>query len=57
MCAAQVLLASGVPVVGAGFELSSPLSMGPEHLAAVCWLRTPELIEGELRGFRIREFE
>jgi len=95
--AARVLLGSGVPVVCAGFELSSPVSMGAEHLAAIeqhdtplarhlvagarpwlkhwtrsfpddegfhpwdsaaiCWLRTPELIESELRGFRIREVE
>lgn len=33
--AAQILLASGVPVVCAGFELSSPVSMGAEHLAAI----------------------
>ena len=95
--AARVLLEAGVPVVCAGFELSSPIAMTAEHLdavaahdtplarwldagarpwlahwtetfpadagfhpsasAAICWIRSPELITSERRGWRIRELE
>lgn len=95
--AARILLESGVRVVCAGFELSSPVSMTAQHLqaiaahdtalarhlftgahpwlehwtqsfpadlgfhpwdsAAICWLRTPELFQSELRGWRIRDVE
>jgi len=95
--AARVLLESGVPVVCAGFELSSPIEMTAAHLdaiaahdtplarwldegarawlahwtetfpadegfhpwdsAAICWIRSPELITSERRGWRIREVE
>ncbi len=95
--AARILLESGVPVVCAGFELSSPISMTAAHLetigahgtplarhltdgaqpwlehwlrsfpddagfhpwdsAAIAWLRTPDLIESEVRGWRIRDVE
>ena len=91
--AARLLLESGVPVVCAGFELSSTVAMTARHLerisaagtplarhlaelsrpwldywtrtfpadqgfhpwdsAAICWLRAPELIESEVRGWRI----
>ena len=95
--AARVLLESGIPVVCAGFELSSPIAMTAAHLdavaahdtplsrwleagardwlahwtesfpfdegfhpwdsAALCWIRSPELITTERRGWRIREVE
>ena len=95
--AARVLLEAGVPLVCAGFELSSPIEMTAAHLdavaahgtplarwldagardwlahwcevfpadqgfhpwdsAAICWIRQPELIRRERRGWRIREVE
>ena len=95
--ATQVLLAAGVPVVCAGFELSSPVAMTAAHLdaiaahdtplahhlvagarpwlahwcaqfpgdagfhpwdsAAICWLRAPQTILTERRGWRIREVD